>query len=110
MTSYLTTNDVGSPPPETVLHPVVSVNTIGSYSTPKQNRYSGQTVTPYATVTTVATASSTANSTATLDTEELDLDKVCAGCGSPFHSCMEKSGGKSVCIVCWTYLRLVMMI
>ena len=33
----------------------------------------------------------------TLDTDEVDMTRVCDGCGSPFHSCMKKKWRK-VCL------------
>ena len=86
MTAYLSINKVAKDDlPATMTYPVVSINTIGSYSTPQSNYNNKATVTPYASITL-----STTTSTVTLDTEELDMSRLCKGCGSPFHSFMEK--------------------
>ena len=91
MTAYLSTT--AHSVPDSVIYPVVSPNTIGSYVTPKVKRTNIQedTLTPYA-----AMPSSSVSAT-TLDTEEVDQASTCNGCGSPFSSCMELKW-RNVCL------------
>lgn len=87
LTSYLT----ASAPEAMSYSKSAADNTSPKFSTPQVSfNTNNLTVTPYASMTSISTYSEPSTSTATLHTEEVDMFQICSGCGSPFHSCMEK--------------------